>query len=160
VVSPYRIRYAWKIEAGGTITYDTVTRYFSPINLLYDDMEGSLSANWTATSNVSDNWAFTTAQKYRGTKSLTESPAGNYTTNTTRTLTYNGSFDLSDGLAAQLSFWAKYRAENHRDKLQVQVSADGLSWTPICGTHTVAELNTTSGGTLGGLPALTGIQDQ
>lgn len=160
VVSPYRIRYAWKIEAGGTITYDTVTKYFSPISVLYDDMEGVLSTNWTATSNVGDNWAFTTAQKYGGTKSLTESPAGNYTTSTTRTITYNSSFDLSDGLAAQLSFWAKYRAENHRDKLQVQVSTNGSSWTAICGSHTVAESNSTSGGTLGGLPALTGIQDQ
>ena len=33
VISPYRIKYAWKIEAGGTITYDTVTKYFSPVSL-------------------------------------------------------------------------------------------------------------------------------
>ena len=160
VISPYRIKYAWKIEAGGTITYDTVTKYFNPVSLLYDDMEGLLSTNWTATSNVADNWAFTTAQKFAGTKSLTESPGGNYTTSTTRTITYKSTFDLNDALAAQLSFWAKYRAENFRDKLQVQVSTNGSVWTAICGSHTVAESNTTNGGTLGGLPALTGIQDQ
>ena len=119
-----------------------------------------LSTNWTATSNVGDNWAFTTVDKFEGTKSLTESPAGNYTTNTTRTLTYKSSFDLNDALTAQLSFWARYRAENFRDKLQVQVSTNGSSWTAICGTHTLAENNTTNGGTMGGQPALTGIQDQ
>jgi carboxypeptidase T len=160
VVSPYRIKYAWKIEAGGTITYDTVTKYYSPTSLLYDDMEGVLSTNWTATSNVADNWAFTTLDKYAGNKSLTESPVGNYTTSTTRTIVYKNSFNLTGALAAQLSFWAKYRAENFRDKLQVQVSTNNSTWTAICGSHTVAESNTTNGGSLGGLPALTGIQDQ
>lgn len=160
VTSPYRVKFAWRIESAGIVTYDTVTKYYNPITMLYDDMEGSFATNWIATSNVADNWAFSTLSAYGGTKSLTESPGGNYTTSTTRTVTYNSSFDLSDALSAQLSFWTRYRAENFRDKLQIQVSTNGSSWTAICGSHTVAEPNTTSGGTLNGLPALTGIQDK
>ncbi len=160
VTSPYRIKYAWKVEAGGTISYDTVTKYYSPVSVFYDDMEGSFATNWTSTSNVSDKWAYTTLDKFAGSKSMTESPAGDYTTSTTRTVTYNGSFNLNDALAAQLSFWAKYRAENFRDKMQVQVSLNNSTWTAVCGNHTVTETNTTNGGTLGGQPALTGIQDQ
>jgi len=160
VISPYRVKFAWRIESDGIVTYDTVTKYYNPITMLYDDMEGSLATNWVATSNVADNWAFSTLSAYGGTRSLTESPAGNYTTSSTRTVTYNSNFDLSDALSAQLSFWTRYRAENFRDKLQIQVSTNGSSWTAICGSHTVAEPNTTSGGTLNSLPALTGIQDK
>lgn len=159
ITSPYRIRYAWKVDAGGIITYDTVVKFFNPTVLINEDCEGTLS-NWTSTSNVTDKWAITTLAAYGGTHSITESPAGNYTTSTTRTLKYNSTLDLSNATAAYLSFWAKYRAENFRDKMQVQVSTNGSTWTPICGTHTVAEPNTTNGGSLNSLPALTGIQDQ
>jgi hypothetical protein len=124
-------------------------------------MEGSFSTNWTGTISPSgpSGWSFTTSSAFGGTHSMTESPSGNYTTSSTRTVTYKNDFDMSDATSAYLSFWVRHRAENFRDKLQVQVSIDGSSWIPICGSNTVAENNTTSGGSLGGQPALTGIRD-
>ncbi|MBD0299906.1 MAG: T9SS type A sorting domain-containing protein, partial [Nitrososphaera sp.] len=41
------------------------------------------------------------------------------------------------------------------DKLQIQVSKDGVTYTPVCGINTVSENN----GTLAGQPALTGIRE-
>jgi carboxypeptidase T len=163
IANGYRVRFAWKVTAGGVSVYDTVTKIYNPTTLLYDDMEGTFSSNWTGTSNVnnaSGKWAFTTTSYYAGTHSLTESPSGNYTTSTTRTVTYNSSFVFSDVADAYLTFWVKHRAENCRDKLQVQVSVNNSTWTAICGSHTVAEASATGGGSLGGLPALTGIREQ
>ncbi|RYZ00616.1 MAG: T9SS type A sorting domain-containing protein [Chitinophagaceae bacterium] len=156
----YRIRYAWKITAPDGLTmYDTVVKIYNPLTLLSDDMEGSFSTNWTTTSDVNTTagkWGFVTTAAYGGTKSMTESPSGNYTTSTTRTVTYRNTFNLSDAAKAYLSFWVKHRSENCRDKLQVQFSTNGTTWTPYCGTHTVSESN----GSLAGQPALTGIRDQ
>ncbi|GAB4092890.1 M14 family zinc carboxypeptidase [Flaviaesturariibacter terrae] len=163
IANGYRVRFAWKVTAGGISTYDTVTKIFNPTTLLYDDMEGTLSTNWTVASNVnqaSGKWAYTTTSAYGGTHSLTESPSGNYTTSTTRTITYNSTFDLSDAANVYLSFWVKHRAENCRDKLQVQASVNGTTWTALCGSHTVAEPTLTGAGSLGGQPALTGIREQ
>ncbi|RYY87489.1 MAG: T9SS type A sorting domain-containing protein [Chitinophagaceae bacterium] len=167
----YRVRFAWKVTAGGISVYDTVTKIYSPTTLLYDDMEGSFSTNWTSTSNAtgtSANWAFTTNEKYGGTHALTESPsttatAVNYTTSTTRTLTYKNAMDFSDVANAYLSFWVKHRAENCRDKLQVQLSTSptfASNVSTLCGSHTVSEPSATGSGSLGGNPALTGIRDQ
>jgi hypothetical protein len=152
-----RIRFAWKIETGGYSWYDTVTKFYNPIQLLYDNMEGaSVTANWT----VSGGWDYTNEAAYAGSKSLTESPGGNYTANSTRRATYTGSFDLSDATAACMSFWVKHRAENFYDKLQVKVSNDnGTTWTAIPGTTTVQEPGTLDGSTLNGNPSLTGIKE-
>ncbi len=156
------IRFAWKVESGGITTYDTVAKFFNPLTLMADDMEGSFAANWTATISPSGptGWGFTNAAAFAGTHSMTESPTGNYTTSSTRTVTYKNAIDLSDATSAYMSFWVKHRAENFRDKLQLQISTDGGSiWTPVCASNMVSEDNTTNEGSLGGQPALTGIRD-
>ncbi len=162
ITSGQRVRFVWRVTAGGITTYDTVTKFYNPITLLYDNMEGTYGTNWTSTSNVAGaagNWGFVLDTAYAGTRSMHESPTSAYTASTTRTSTYNSTFNLSDATAAYLTFWVRHRAENCRDKLQVQVSTDGTSWTALCGRNTVAEQNTTNGGTLGGNPALTGIRE-
>ena len=85
-------------------------------------MEGTFSTNWSATSNVADGWEFTSLASYQGSKSMTESPAGNYTSSTTRTVVYKNAVDLSDNTAAYLSFWTKHRAENFRDGISICVT--------------------------------------
>jgi hypothetical protein len=156
-----QVKFAWQVESGGIIRQDTITKFYNPLTILADDMEGVFSNNWTATISPSGptGWSFTSLQAYEGTRSLTESPTGNYTSSSTRTVTYKNNFNLADASKAYLSFWVKHRAENFRDKLQVQLSTNGTSWTPICGTNTVMETNATNGGTLGGQPALTGIRE-
>lgn len=156
-----KIKFVWKVESGGITSYDTVTKFFNPLTLLEDDMEGSFSTNWTGSISPAGptGWGFTTETAIGGTHSMTESPTGNYTTSSTRTVTYKNTLDLSDATEAYLSFWVKHRAENFRDKLQVQFSGDGSTWIAVCGSNMVSEDNTTSSGTLGGLPALTGIRE-
>ncbi|RYZ20729.1 MAG: T9SS type A sorting domain-containing protein, partial [Chitinophagaceae bacterium] len=165
IAAGYRVRYNWVISAGGITIVDSVTKLYNPVTMLYDDMEGNIGTNWTTASNVtgaSGSWAYTTSSAFAGSNSLTESPSGNYTTSTTRTITYRNTLDLSNAVNAYLTFFVKHRSENCRDKLQVQVNTSGNnnSWVALCGSHTIAEASATGGGSLGGNPALTGIRDQ
>ena len=153
------IKFAWKVTSGGITTYDTITKFYNPVVLLSDDMEGTFATNWNTTSDVADKWAYTTLSAFGGTHSMTESPAGNYTTSTTRTATYKNSFVFTDATAAYLTFWSRHHAENMRDKLQVQVSLNNSTWVPVCGNNTVQENNTVSQSAMNGEPGLTGIRD-
>lgn len=152
-----RIKFAWKVETGGMTTYDTIVKFYNPNILLDDNMEGTLAGNWTVPNGGGANtkWDLTTNAFYAGTKSLAESPTGDYSAGGERIVTYKNSFSLTAATGAYLSFWVKHRAENCNDKLQVQVSTNGASWTPLCGQNTVSE----NDGTLGGQPALTGIRE-
>ncbi|MFL5740524.1 MAG: M14 family zinc carboxypeptidase [Flavisolibacter sp.] len=158
-----RVKYAWKVTTAGYTYSDTVVKFLNPTQAFYDDMEtaGNFATNWTSTSNVADKWAYTTLTPFAGTHSLTESPAGTYTGNTTRTLTYNGTFVLTGKTAAYLTFWTRYHVENFSDKMQLQISTNGgTSWgTGIAGSTTVQEPGILDGSTLNSVPSLTGIRD-
>ncbi len=153
-----RVRFAWKIETGGITWYDTVTKFYNAQQLLYDNLDGAITTNWTTSS-----WGLTAAGTGYGggsSRAMSESPGGNYPASTTRTITYRNTFDLNNATSATLSFWVKHRAENFRDKLQVQVSTDGTNWTAIPGNTTVQEPGTLDGSTINGQPALTGIREE
>jgi hypothetical protein len=156
-----KIKFAWKVETGGITTYDTVVKIYNPINVFGDNMDtGPVSGVWTVTGG----WDYTSSFANSGTRSLTESPGGNYSTSSTRIAAYKEIFDLSDATTAYISFSVRHRSENFRDKLRIQLSTnstDGIdgNWTSLCGLNTVQETNTTNGGTLGGQPALTGIRE-
>ncbi|HVG40218.1 MAG TPA: M14 family zinc carboxypeptidase, partial [Chitinophagaceae bacterium] len=157
-----RLRFAWKIETGGYTYFDTVTKFYNPTQLLFDNMEGAFTTNWLATSNLNTatgNWGFVTNTAFAGAKSMTESPNSNYTASTTRTATYRTTLDLTNATAAYLSFWVKHRAENFRDKLQVQVSTNGTTWVAVAGSTTVQEPGVLDGSTINGQPSLTGIRE-
>ncbi|MEO6488466.1 MAG: T9SS type A sorting domain-containing protein, partial [Ferruginibacter sp.] len=158
ITSGQRIRFAWKIETGGYAYYDTITKFFNPVTLLYDNMEGTFATNWTATiSPTSTNgWNYTSSTAFEGTRSLAESPTGNYTASSTRRVTYRNTLNLTGATAAYLSFWVKHKAENCNDKLRIQVSTNGGStYSSLCGMNTISE----NAGTLSSLPALTGIRE-
>lgn len=145
-----RVRFVYQVSSGGVTLRDTITKILQPVTLVSDNMEWTTPANWT----LSGSWGTGTSAAYQGNRSLSESPAGNYSNGTTSTATYNHTIDLSDAISAYLSFWVKHRAENSYDKLEVQVSAGG-SYQSLCGQNTVSE----AVGTLGSQPALTGMRD-
>jgi carboxypeptidase T len=144
-----RVRFIYQISSGGINLRDTVTRLFRPNTVFTDNMEWGSTTNWTFTGA----WGTSTATAYQGTRALSESPSGNYSSNTTSYATHS-SIDLSNAGLAYLSFWVKHRAENAYDKLQIQLSS-GSGYQPACGTNTVAE----DVGTLNSQPALTGIRE-
>jgi len=155
------IKFVWKVETGGISIYDTVTKLYNPVTVFTDNMEsGTVTAKW----NVTGGWNYTTSFAYSGSRSLTESPGGNYTASSTRVAAFNNPVDLSDATVAYIGFTTRHRAENFRDILRLQISTnstDGINgtWTNLAGRNTVQETNTTNQGRLGGAPALTGIRE-
>ncbi|MCU0381233.1 MAG: T9SS type A sorting domain-containing protein [Chitinophagaceae bacterium] len=153
-----RLRFAWKIETGGYTYYDTVTKFYQPLTIASDDMETD-NGWWT----FSGGWGYQSGLSYQGTRSISESPGGNYLASvgtTTSMAVYAGpTINLTGATGAYISFWVRHRAENFRDILNVEVSTDGSSWTAIPGTTTVQEPGTLDGSRINGQPALTGIRE-
>lgn len=157
IASGNSFSYAWKIETGGYTYYDTITAIYQPNVLFTDNMEGStLATNWTKSSG--SLWDYTNDAAYRGSKSLAESPGGTkYTDNLSITLQKATNLNLSGAGVAYLSFWTKYRTENYRDKMHVEVSTNGTTWIAVSGRNTVKEPGTADGSTINGVNSLTGI---
>jgi carboxypeptidase T len=150
-----RIRFVYQVSSGGITLRDTIVKFYQPVVMLSENMEGTLTTNWTLTGS----WGASTLAAFNGSRSLSESPGGNYGSNISSNATYRTVINLSNATAAYLSFWVKHRAQNSYDKMQIQLAANGngggASWQSVCGNNTIAE----NIGTLGGVPALTGIRD-
>lgn len=167
ITTGHVIKYAWKIETEAMVYYDTIAKIFNGVSEIADNMEsGSVSANWTVTagSGASPTWAYSSAYSYAGSRSLANAPAApttKYGTSAvTRTAQFNTNMNLSGSGSAYLSFMVKHRAENFCDKLQVQISTNGSTWTALSGKTTVKEPNNWDGSTINGEPALTGIREE
>lgn len=150
------IKYAWRVQTGGYTYFDTITAIYKGVDLIKDEMEGPLaSTNWMITGG----WAYTNDEAYAGSKSLGESPGTDYAENAVHIAQFNNSINLSGATDAFLSFWVKYRAENFRDLLRVEVSTDGSTWTALSGKHTVKEPGTADGSKVNDTSALTGLKE-
>ena len=164
------IRFAWKVETAGYSYSDTITKFYNPNQLLYDNMEGALATNWTNANEgtvasgfgynyTGADWVFTSGGYGGSGNALSESTNGtDYTAQSIRTLVYKGRFNLTSATAAYLTFQTRHAAENFHDKLQVQVSTDSITWVAIAGKTTIREPGTNEGTSINGQPALTGIE--
>lgn len=147
-----RIRFIYEVSSGGITLRDTITKYYMPVSLLDDDLEAI--GNWERSSG--SLWNLSTSNPFQGSRSLTESPSGNYRANENSSIQYRHAIDLSNATSAFLSFWVRHRAENSYDKMEVQLSTDaGNNWTPVCGNGTVKE----SVNSIGNRPSLTGMRE-
>ncbi len=90
--------------------------------LFFDDFESGLN-NWVKTGS----WGTTTTQSYSPTRSLTESPSGNYGNNWNIYCAMANGVDLSTYPSATLSFWATYKIEGGFDYMYLEVSTDNFA---------------------------------
>lgn len=150
------IRYVWRVETGGYTYYDTVTNIFQGVVLMTDNMEtGSASSNWT----INSGWAYTNDMAFNGTRSLAESPSADYSDNVNLIAQRTANLNLSGAGSAYLTFWSRYRAENFRDFLRVEVSTNGTTWVALSGVNTVRYPGTADGNRLADSSALTGLSE-
>lgn len=173
ITNGQQVKFAWHIQTAGYSWKDTITKFFNPTTLLYDNMEGTLTTNWTNENEgtvasgfgynyTGANWTFTTGG-YGGSQALSESANGtDYSATSIRRLRYNSTFNLTSATAAYLTFLTRHEMENSHDKVQVQISTNGTTWTAITGKTTIQEeagISPTNadGSTINGKPALTGI---
>lgn len=86
---------------------------------------------------TSEDWYRTNQTAYKGIYSLTDSPYVDYDNFDSTTIVLQQPIDLSEAVEAQLTFWAKWDIQPHRDFAQVLASKDeGMTWTPLYGKFT------------------------
>ncbi|MBK8166966.1 MAG: carboxypeptidase regulatory-like domain-containing protein [bacterium] len=138
----YRLVYtfAGRATANQVVTVDAATitaptMYLAqsvtltPFASNFDD---GLTTGWTGT------WALLAPGADGTAWEMTDSPAGNYVNNTTKTCTMAAGADLSDLVSGSLTYRAKWNLETNWDGVQLQVSVGGGAWTPVGATRTQA----------------------
>ncbi|MCB0588445.1 MAG: immune inhibitor A, partial [Phaeodactylibacter sp.] len=98
--------------------------------IFFDNL--STADNWT--SNFL--WGLTEESFVSAPSSFTDSPEGNYPDGYEAAITLQNPISLLDGQKALLRFWARWQIEAGWDYAQVQISADGSDFVPLCGKYT------------------------
>ncbi len=101
------------------LTFTVNTLLFSQTQVFFDNFSSG-TTKWTLTGS----WGLTTTSYHSASKSLTDSPSGNYT-NMQNTSATSVSTNLSSYMGAQLNFWAKYNIETSFDYVYLEISKDG-----------------------------------
>lgn len=106
--------------------------FVAELSVVLNDQANNIN-NWTSVNG----WNITTAKYVSAPSSFTDSPGGNYTSNTTSTLKYNNQIGFTNVLGATLEFDAQWDIEANWDYGQVQISTNnGTSWTSLDGQYT------------------------
>ncbi len=113
--------------------HDTVHYTLGSALIAFADTASSLQ-NWANLSAI--NWGTTTSTYYTAPSCITDSPAGDYASNTSSELLLTQSLDLRGMRDAYLRFWAKWEIEEDYDYVQVLASANGGAFLPLCGLYT------------------------
>lgn len=132
------IVYELLTDNGFWVRRDTIRKLFGTPTLQFSDPAASLS-NWTG------NWGLTGEAYVSPSNSFTDSPGGNYSSNTNSNFVLNNAVDLSNSSAALVRFYAKWSIENDWDYASFEASPDfGQTWVQLCGKYTnpgVVQLN-------------------
>lgn len=90
-------------------------------------------ARWNSVSL----WGLTSSSFVSPTSSATDSPNGNYPSNTTNILLLKDSVSLKKAYGATLEYSARWDLENGYDYVQVMLSTNfGSTWIPLAGSYT------------------------
>ena len=93
-------------------------------NILFLDSAENGMTKWTAVGG----WGTTTTQSYSPTRAFTDSPTGNYTNSTVRTLTLITPLNVTSKPVLKLSYWYKHTIDT-LDNAYIDVSNDnGVTW--------------------------------
>ena len=122
--------YMIKVSNGVYTFIDTVTKYFGPRLVVFEDSCNQFT-KWT-----SPKWNVTTSNFVSPTGSITDSPTGKYLSNTDVSVTTWNSIDLKDSPVAVINYWGLWDLERGYDYVQVKVSDNGVNYFPKPGRYT------------------------
>lgn len=126
-----KIIFTINIDNGLYTEIDTIEKVYGLGSLVYST-NGSSTNGW----NTTGYWATTTSDYVSTPSSITDSPNGNYGNQITTTISSSGPITIPNGSAAFLNFWMKCDIEAGWDYAQVEISTDGINYTPLCGLYT------------------------
>jgi hypothetical protein len=112
--------------------------FVSALNVAMYDEANNIN-DWTSVSG----WNITTTKFVSAPSSFTDSPSGNYASNTTSSLKYKNQVALNSVLGAVLEFDTQWDIEENWDYGQIQISTNnGTNWIPLAGQYTNAGTGT------------------
>lgn len=127
------VQWIWETQFGTWTRRDTITKTFGLPQEQFNDPGDDLN-NWAA---LTSNWGTTSQEFYSPSSSITDSPSGNYSNNTTNEIELQQSFDLTNVSFPVAKFFAKWEIETGWDYVQFMASTDGgNTWIPLCGEYT------------------------
>jgi PKD repeat protein len=148
------IKYILKTDNGLWVKKDTITKTFGVYTLQASE-DATSGANWVSSAT----WNTTTATFVSPSRSFTDSPTGNYSNNANKTYTYIPSINLTNAIAAKISYYAKWNIEADYDCVQFQVSTDnGATWTSQCTNYTVPGTSADGSAQPNNIPVYEGVQ--
>ncbi|MBI4947466.1 MAG: immune inhibitor A [Bacteroidetes bacterium] len=128
------MKFLINVDNGLYIYSDTISKIYGQPQIVFTD-PGNTITNWTSTG-----WNTTTASYHSPTKSITDSPTGDYNmppVNSSITLTQ--AVNLANATNAYLTFWAKWDVNPAQDSVILRISTNnGSTWTPLAGHYTSA----------------------
>lgn len=126
-----QVKYVLEVNNGTFSKYDTITKLYGTGSIAFTNSGGPIT-DWT----ISSGWGLSANTFFSAPNSLADSPNGNYPNNAGRTMRTTQTINLTDASSAYLRFKARWDIEAAYDYAQVSASADGQSWTPLCGKYT------------------------
>ena len=116
------------LAAPGSSVLSAVPAYGPPA--FSDGFETELAGIWT-TGGTNDSWARITTVAHSGSYSLSDSPGTTYLNDTDSFVRTANPLNLSGQVGCQLSYALRLTTEPAVDRLSVEASTDGGTWTPI-----------------------------
>ena len=120
------------VDNGSFLTSAIITKIFGSNEVVFADPGNSTNSQFD-----NNGWATTTSTFVSPSSCITDSPTGNYSNNTNKTIALLDEIDLTEALAANATFYAKWEIENNWDYVQFEASTDaGATWIALCGRYT------------------------
>lgn len=121
-------------DQSGRILYDTIPILIGKkiVKLVFSDSASNGTSNW----NLGTSWGLS-SDNNTPPSSFTDSPTGQYSSNTDNNMTLNTSLILSGGTEVKLKFWTKWAIETRWDFATVEASSNGgATWSTLQGKYT------------------------
>jgi len=124
------VKFLLNVNNGSYTSSDTITRVYGiPVTVFSDDCANT--TQWTVT------WGNSSTQYVSPSKSITDSPLGNYATSSNTKTTTLLNVSLANTVAAYLEYYAQWQIEKNYDYAEVQISTNnGTTFTPLCAKYT------------------------
>lgn len=124
------VKYAIGVSNGFYTNYDTIIR-------IYGQPVTAFNSNCNATTGfLAGGWGISTSQFVSSTGSITDSPTGFYQNNANKSITSSNNIDLTNAIAATLTYYTKWDIEKGYDYVEILASTDGINFTQLCGKYT------------------------
>lgn len=118
--------YVLVLDANNLILRDTVERVFGePLTAFSDN--SATDDNWTG------GWSITNEDWFSAPGSFTDSELSNYNGSDNNVWGLATPVNLSLATTASLEFMTRWTLQSELDHVEVEASADGFSWTALCG---------------------------